>query len=79
LDVKDRTIAAQHLKTYLKNYPMISAIMSCRSAVYNGHFDDILSIQVEMADFSPMEMKMFIQNWQFDPPKNSTDLWLSIR
>jgi DNA polymerase III delta prime subunit len=79
LDVKDRTIAAKHLNTSLKKYPMISAIMSCRSAVYNGHFDDILSIQVEMADFSPMEMKMFTQNWQFDPPKNSTDLWFSIQ
>lgn len=79
LDVKDRTIAAQRLNTYLKNYPMIPAIMSSRSAVYRGHFNDIISIQVEMADFSPMEMKMFTQNWQFDPPKSSTDLWLSIQ
>ena len=79
MDIKDRTVAANELIKYLKNYSKISAIISCRSAVYKGQLDEIISLRVEMADFSPIEMKLFIQNWKFDPPKSATGLWLSIR
>ena len=78
LDINDRKKAAINLKKYFKN-TSIPAIISCRSNVYKKQLESIISLKVEMVDLSPIEMKLFLQKWKFDPPKNSTDLWLSIR
>jgi len=79
LDTKDRTKAANCFNNFLKSHPMVSSIMSCRSTVYNGQFDDVSSLKIEMADFSPIDIKLFIQNWDFNPPKSRTALWFTIQ
>jgi len=79
LGTNDRTKAAHCLNNFLKTYPMVSSIVTCRSAIYNGQFDDVSSLQIEMADFSPIDIKLFIQNWDFDPPKSRTALWFTIQ
>jgi len=79
LEIRDRTMASNTISQFLSHNSNIPAIMSCRIAAYNGQFDSLKPIMIHMADFSPMAIKTFVQNWSFQPPKSGADLWITIR
>lgn len=57
-------------------YPQNQFIISCRLAAYNHWFETFTD--VEIADFSPAQIKQFISNWFAEEPKIAEQCWRLI-
>jgi hypothetical protein len=79
LELKDRNLAVHELKNFLKIHPEIPTIITCRTAVYKRQFDNLKPEQIEIGDFSPNSIRIFVNNWQFKYPKSGIELWMTIQ
>ena len=50
------------------------AILTSRPVGYSDQLKDLVDATYQMADFMPADMRQFIRNWQFRPPKSQQKL-----
>jgi NACHT domain len=49
-------------------------LLTSRPVGYDGQLDGIVDRTVEMAEFTPSDIRQFVRNWEFEPPKSHDDL-----
>ncbi|MDR5804966.1 NACHT domain-containing protein [Caballeronia sp. LZ001] len=62
--------ATKQIRNIAEKYPNIKIVMSCRTAAYTYVFQDF--VDVELADFSTLEVENFVSNWFSDDPRKAT-------
>ncbi|NEP62882.1 MAG: NACHT domain-containing protein, partial [Symploca sp. SIO2G7] len=52
------------IKDLLDKYPKCRAIITCRTAVYRGEFNDAVDKALEIVDFSDQQIQQFLTSWE---------------
>ncbi|BAZ09447.1 signal transduction protein [Calothrix sp. NIES-4071] len=78
---KDRTGVVSQIKDLLDKYSKCRAIITCRTAVYKGEFNQEVDRTLEVVEFSDQQVRLFLGSWQPDmPPEKSIEqLMLTLR
>jgi len=61
---RDRIV--QQIKDLLDKHPKCRAIITCRTAVYGGIFNDVVDQTLEIVDFSDQQIQQFLTPWEKD-------------
>jgi hypothetical protein len=71
-DARGRVV--RQVKDALQANPQVRAVITCRTQVYNGEFDDLVHQRLEIAPFSDQQIQRFLSSWQPQmPPGKSTE------
>ncbi|NER93342.1 MAG: NACHT domain-containing protein [Symploca sp. SIO1B1] len=54
----------QQIKDLLDKHPKCRAIITCRTAVYRGEFNDVVDKTLEIVDFSDQQIQQFLTSWE---------------
>ena len=69
-NVRDRVINL--IKDLLDTYQKCLVIITCRSAVYNNEFFDVVNQTLEIVEFSDQQIRNFLKAWKGQlPPEKS--------
>ncbi len=77
LSKKHRNEVAHFLTQFFKSFPKIPFFISSRKSVWkheNTRFSGLGIEEIEMAEFSPLEVRHFISQWKFKEIKKSPEL-----
>ncbi|NET60584.1 MAG: NACHT domain-containing protein, partial [Symploca sp. SIO2E6] len=61
---RERYRIVQQIKDLLDKYPKCRAIITCRTAVYRGEFNDVVDNTLEIVDFSDQQIQQFLTSWE---------------
>ena len=78
-DARPRVV--RQIKDLLQAHPEVRAIITCRSAVYDGEFDDMAQQRLGIAEFSDQQIQRFLGSWQaqMHPDKSPEHLLRNLR
>ncbi|BAZ09446.1 signal transduction protein [Calothrix sp. NIES-4071] len=78
---KDRTGVVLQIKDLLDQYSKCRAIITCRTAVYKGEFNQEVNRTLEVVEFSDQQVRLFLHSWQPDIPRGKSieELMLTLR
>ncbi len=54
------------IKDLLDKHPKCRAIITCRTAVYRGEFNNVVGETLEIVEFSDQQIEQFLTSWQKD-------------
>ena len=78
-DVRRQTVQA--IKHLLQQYPKCPTVITCRTAVYNNEFIDVVNQTLEVVEFSDLQIRLFLKSWesQMPPEKSINQLLQTLR
>jgi hypothetical protein len=78
-DTRDHLV--RQIKDLLHAHPDCRAVITCRTAVYDGEFDDTIDQRLEIAPFSDQQIQRFLNSWESEMPmdKSPTHLLRNLR
>jgi hypothetical protein len=68
--VRERVV--NQIKDLLNEHPDCRAVITCRTAVYNGEFADWADQKLEIVEFSDQQIQRFLSSWQPDMPRGKS-------
>ncbi|MEM8723627.1 MAG: NACHT domain-containing protein [Cyanobacteria bacterium P01_G01_bin.39] len=60
-DVRRRVVRV--IKNLLQKYRKCPALITCRTAVYNDEFNDLVNQTLEIVEFNDRQMRLFLKSW----------------
>ncbi|NES18953.1 MAG: NACHT domain-containing protein [Symploca sp. SIO3E6] len=60
----ERHRIVRQIKDLLDKHPKCRAIITCRTAVYRGEFNDVVDKTLEIVDFSDQQIQQFLTSWE---------------
>ncbi|MBN2006410.1 MAG: NACHT domain-containing protein [Anaerolineae bacterium] len=71
----------RQIKDLLGAHPAVRAMITCRTAVYDDDFADLIDQQLEIAPFSDQQIQRFLSTWARDMPpgKSAEQLACNLR
>jgi hypothetical protein len=78
-DARGRVV--RHIKDLLQAHPQVQAVITCRTAVYDDEFADLVEQHLEIAPFSDQQIQRFLSAWQpqMSPSKSVEHLLRNLR
>ncbi|HEV7737727.1 MAG TPA: NACHT domain-containing protein, partial [Chlamydiales bacterium] len=74
-----RVEVVENIKNFLRLYDKCWVVITCRTAVYNKEFNDVVNQSLEIEPFSDRDIQEFLSTWKNMPPqKSATQLYLAI-
>jgi hypothetical protein len=68
-----RKRVVRHIKDLLDRYNNCRVIITCRTAVYHGEFDNWVNQKLEIVEFSDQQIQSFLASWGDMPAGKSAD------
>jgi hypothetical protein len=62
----ERKRVVQHIKDTLNQHKKCRAIITCRTAVYRGDFDEAVNQTLEIVEFNDQQIRHFLASWEKD-------------
>ncbi|MBD2511345.1 NACHT domain-containing protein [Nostoc muscorum FACHB-395] len=69
-DSRERVV--NQIKNLLDKYLKCPVIITCRTAVYRGEFDEPVEKTLEVAEFNDQQIRDFLVSWQEDMPEGKS-------
>jgi hypothetical protein len=70
----ERAGTVEKIQAFLKDERACRVFITSRPSAYGGQFSGLVEECVNMAAFTPVEIRQFIRNWDFPPPKTQDAL-----
>lgn len=75
----ERARVCQLVRDLLQKHSSIRLVLTCRSQVYRGDFDEVIDKRLELVDFSDAQIQRFLRVWGPSmPPEKSVDQLLKV-
>ena len=76
-----RSLVVQVIKDLLNQYKKCRTIITCRTAVYQNEFTDVVNQTLEIVQFSDLQIRRFLKSWesQMPPEKSIEQLMQTLR
>jgi predicted NACHT family NTPase len=68
----ERNRVVREIKDLLEKYRQCRVLITCRTAVYKGEFDDGVDRIMEISDFSDQQIRRFLSSWEPDMPPDKS-------
>ncbi|NEQ64651.1 MAG: NACHT domain-containing protein [Symploca sp. SIO2D2] len=63
---EERYRVVRQIKDLLDKYPKCRTIITCRTAVYRGEFNDVVDRTLEIVDFNDKQIQQYLTSWEKD-------------
>lgn len=77
VDSDRRAAEVKKLKDFILEHDECRAMVTCRTAVYRGEFDELADRRLEIVDFSDAQIERFLNAWPDMPPNKSVSQLLA--
>ncbi|WP_346291473.1 NACHT domain-containing protein [Sphaerothrix gracilis] len=67
-----RQQVVKQIQNLLDIYGQCRAVITCRTAVYNGEFDQLANQTLEVVEFSDQQIRRFLEAWKEQMPANKS-------
>ncbi|MFL6256318.1 MAG: NACHT domain-containing protein [Pyrinomonadaceae bacterium] len=71
VDSGRRAAEVKKLKDFIQEHDRCRVMITCRTAVYRGEFDELADRRLEIVDFSDAQIEKFLKAWPDMPPNKS--------
>ena len=69
---RNRSQVVRCIKDLLEKHKKCRVIITCRTAVYNNEFDDIVDQTLEIIEFSDQQIRRYLKVWQKEMPTDKS-------
>jgi len=70
----ERTRVVQHIKDTLDQHKKCRAVVTCRTAVYRGEFNEAVNQTIEIVEFNDQQTRRFLGSWEPDMKKRAKSI-----
>jgi hypothetical protein len=70
----ERKRVVQHIKDTLDQHDKCRAVITCRTAVYRGEFDEAVNQTLEIVEFNDQQVRRFLGSWEPDMKKRGKSI-----